>query len=1465
MIFNDIFSIGRIQLDEEEYSINEEFKEGTLQLSDALDLDEIDSARLFLNAQNEVEILDRSHLVIAVILFHEQRQFLVECLRLVLKCSTDERFEPESPIGYGLRGFLALILETKDGPAHSYAQKCQGAMSDIEKWLQVLADRYQGNMTLGQPSAPEYEEIMAFQQRSLEQQHESWAAVLTYLVKGREHTGVGDFHKLLEHLPKLDRWNNLTVHYIPVIIASISLHGTSEEGRNLPEARLLNTKITDTKDSAPWALRNLQAATIVWWLAEYSGCYIEQPLGSPIPGIDLDREAVTRTDTFFQALRDGAFHCTLSICSQIRPNDWPDQMRNGLTQHLLRDTPSLVYGAAATSEYFQDLVMEHIEIFADAFIANMPDTIRRFKSEEDDQRKRINSMLQSEMQNGVSEQDLHLERFLLIIAYSFENRIGAAEAFWSDKESNLYGFLQWASKRQSTPRVGAFCEMLRSISQGDGWATAAHKFLVEEINSTSARMRRSSSLCWAQIIAELTLYTSKIGDHTVTVRPSNQYVSRPSSDEIDEPESALMLECYLRLTSHICSESLEARSWILSHPSFRAVDIFFLLCSSTVPSRLRASAFAAIRALLTNKTPEIGMAIWTVLDQWSSGGFSPTPTVSRTTKIANASAWAEGLPFDAIANDVEESGEFIFLLQRLVAPANSDDCLRDSLPFPEQLGSAYRMSGIDPYVDFVLGKIFAVQVHQLESSPRLKFLRLKVLDFAVTCLESFNENLLIIANGPALSTNIALKASSLFAYVRLHPFGRVMEWMFNERVLAALFTAAHQDIEEVSCAPPNSPLVLSLLRSIELMNLIMDLQSTYLNIARPLIKSQSSGHSQSVFNHSLASFEDSVATNLHLIVDLGLYCGIGMQQLTLVSLKMLQKLASSRKLNVQPVPALSKRLNGNRLIGVLEQHNDLDRVAKSFILAMEVDLRELSQGISAPGWTIKSAILDFLNHCLAVSPDKPSLAHSLLGFHCNGLELNIEPDGSFARGASLFHAILRLVSEYPDDSEGIMQSWALIIKQRALQVFSTLWASPLTSIFTLTELRKHDFLVAQILNQQIVEPSTLWDGKLITDPDFMYSESALAFEAYLRQRCSLYTYASTEVRLLAAEGTPSLKARSLSTLLGSTPTPDGEQNGNSSILDLLDFIELDLFNRPLAPVSVHFTGLDLSRITEYDPENGSGEHDLRLVEEMISLHLRQVLKNSVLQEQTQEHGPLQEAQDFLLYFHGMNNYVHLSSSRSRTLKAWVDLLALVIRQDDLDQDSKANLILQSFQVLIPKLERFVAGNMAEAVDVANLIYGLLLEFDFNLSALNGARAGDVAGDRLFQIFRAALRAIHAPDGEPQLREILYNICYRYLTGMAEIPVTTVRRRHSIQTVKATGDRLIDIICDDAHGGSGICQISALLLLDALVTLAMVEKSKYLIDSLMRTNFVLVLVGSIQNIPQELRDTNAKGEFGSPTT
>ena len=1330
-------------------------------------------------------------------------------------------------------------------------------MVTIEKCIQALVERYQGALALGQSALPESEHVLIFQQSSLSQQHESLGAIITHLINGG-YTEVEDFFSFLEHLPTIERWNHIAVHYVPPIQAFASQYGSSEGSGNLREARLLNKRIVDSKDSSPWALRNLQAATITWWLAEYSGWYHEQPLGSPVQGVDLEAEARVRSDAFLQALRDGAFQCALSVCSKFQLDDYYDQPRTSLTQYLLRDAPLLALEGIKTNEFFQELLMEQMESFVDAFITNMPDTLRQFQASEDDQRRRILGGVQPGARSTLFDQDLHLERFLVITSYAFDNRTEAAQAFWADSDSNLYGFLQWASKRQSTPRMAAFCELLRSISRDEECATAAHQFLLDEGNVTSARIRRSSSLSWAQIISELNLYASKIRESPTISRPAVRYGGKPSANEIDEPESALMLECYLRLMAHICGESAVARIWLLSHETFKAADVLFLLADVSVPPHLQACAFLTVRALLTEKTLDTSNIVWNILDHWASTPSASFLALSRPMKQATPAACLEEVTFETISKNFDSANEFIKLLQILISPGADEIGLHDALPFPEQLGAAYRMPGIDPYLDLVFGKIFASKLPALDEPLQLEILSYNVLNLAAICLGTFNENLVILANNSTVSVDVAIETSSLANYVRLHPFNRVMEWMFNDRVVTALFAAAHRDISEVDSASASSPIMLNILRAIEVMNFVMDLQSTYFEIVRPLVKLESTGHRQPVLNPTLASFEDSVATNLNLIVDLGLYCGTGNQELAISSIKLLEKLSASRRLNTFSIPSLRQQLSGNRLVGVLQQHDDLERVRASFVLAMQYDARELELESNSPGWTIKSVLLDFLSSSLRATPEKPNLAHALLGFACTGATLGIEPHGMFARQTSLFHAIVQVVIYYPDGSEGVIQSWSTSIRQKATQVLSLLRASSLTSTLTMAELRACDLLSSLFFRQIAITPQILWDGLSIRDTAFMRSSAAKVFEQYLDQRCFLLEYSSTELRLVAAEGIPSAKARLLSTFLGTTTTPEGDQAPNISAFDLVEFLDNELHEPGAMPPNNFFADVDFTIIQEFQANSATKDTQLTLVEQLLSLRLNELRKTRRLEDNSQQERALLEAESFLAFFRTENNTQYLERVRLRLFRAWANLINIMIAFCDLEEGGRTALILQILQMVMPKLERYAAETSPEAIVLGKLVQSLLFQMDIKPPAADQSQGADVRDDRLFQVFRTSLRAVNIKDGDVSLREVLYNICFRYLTRMPEARQAPLYGHSAIQTIKTSGKKVIDIVCDDAYNGSETCRASAVLFLDALAAAATKENSNYIIESLVRTNFILILVETIKDILVDLRDSSNEG-------
>ncbi|KAJ9266306.1 hypothetical protein DTO212C5_6393 [Paecilomyces variotii] len=1447
---------GKITVGDVEYAINEDFQQGALQLADALNIDELEAAALFMAAQDDARQLDRTPLITAIMQFHERRHFLLECLRLILR----ESFEVErEEVQELMQETVAQVLETKNGPLRNgslFARKAMDSMGEIEKWLFLLGEQVHKASVVGQTEDPDVMEAIEYQRTSLGQQHESLGAILCYLFKGN-FTSSEDLRLLLEKMRKFDRFDMLLVHYIPAIIASFVQYGSPEGSGSLREARGLHQTITASKDSQPWSLPNFHATVTALWLAVYSGWYFDSGPASPLQGIDLDKESDDRTKKFMAALDDGALDFMLAICAGLSNDEWHDPARRELVSLLLKESTATVLEADNCSDYLKSLLMEHLEMFAESCIANMPDAVRMLKSEEDLQRLNQITALRdgftSNLHRGLVEARTHLESFLMVMAFAFEHRHDAAQEFWADPEGNLYGFLQWASKRQTVPRVSAFCEMLCSISEGEDNATAAHRFLSEEEKYMS-KFRRSASMNWTQMFAELQFYATK-----VTEKPSTSqtmlHTRKSEPADMNEPESPVMLTCYLRLMGHLSKESRAIRDWMLHHPTFNVVGILLTLSSGSIPTHLRASSFTALRSLMTERTSVDGNEMWQSIDQWISGATVNAPGLAKVPMVSNPPVWHERHAFQRIGESFDQTNAFVSLIHTLVSPSSDLAEVHLSLPFPESLGASYRMPGIEPYIDFVLGQALARKVPDLADNQG-RLLAYNCLSFAATCLATFNENLVVLINQPSVSSEAVLKSSSLNTYMRLHPFARVSEWLFNEDVIKSLFAVAHQDVSEIARASSDSILVLAVLKSIEVMNLILELQSTYLNVVRPLVRSQTGGSRTTVSNSSLASFEDSILNNLGVIPDLCLYCGTGHQQLTVASMTLLEKLSSSRKLNKMSAPDFSRWKSPNKIVEVMSTDVDVDSVARPLVSQMQPDPRELEYGPQSSGYLIRESLLGLLNSCLDMITDRPSLAHLLLGFSCVGTVLDVAPDSLFSNGMSLLHAIVEFIQTYPDEADGIITSWMVHLKRMAFEVLKHLWSSKLSSPFALMELRTSRFLFTSFASQPIIGPSTLWDGLPVSAEEFWLSDSATSLSEFLVCRSLIYDYVLTEIRSAAKLGSPTLQADILSTLFGTTSLETGETVFNPTVFDLFDFADLDISGQFDPPRLNFLADVDFDLCAKAQADASLVLYDLEAAQELVQLRKDELLQSGAMKPQDEEQF-VAEVEELMIFLRITNQSRQVRFNRYLALRSWTELVTAIITSCDIDSGRQTTFILHAIQLALPKLEVAIMENAFEAIELARLSETLISKLDSGATKTQSGRGGDVIDEKLFQLFQICTRGITSAIGNLSLRETFYNICSQYLSRITSSgPRYATLRRHSQKTVKSTGPALVEMICDDAYAGQETCRVSALLLLNLLATLDSQENAFYLADCISQSNYLSMFLDAVRALPTEFRNAQA---------
>ena len=1428
-----------------EYSLSEPFQQAALALADEADLDELEAVRCLLEAQDDMTTLGRSLLECGIIRFHQQRKYALDALRLLLEMDSEEDdvFDEAIPME-AIQVFVSQrVLSASGDRSERIVPRCMRVMHATRQWTAKLGDKIAAAKTLGQNGAMSEEaETIEYQRVSLVQQHEVLGVILARCIEKRQ-ADVTNFEGFMSVLRKAERYDNLLVHLMPATGAYMTVFGSVDGGCDLIQVRELNNKLFPASGEQSWALPFLQAAVRAWWLAVYSGFYLDDPPEAAIPpGTDLDEEDRQRAKQFQESLKEGAFDFILSIAGDIKPPDWHDSVRAGMHRWLQRKSPALNADMVQFSDFFQRSLVNQIEEFIDSFISNLPDVLRKLRVEEDEQRQL----------SQTHEQDLDLERFLLIIAYAYENRPDAAMEFWRDPESNLNGFLHWASRRASTPLVTAFCEMLQAISCDDQCADHAHTFLLEEGHQSSGKLRRSQSLTWAQIFRELKFFLDKAKQKPTQAPTVRFRAGKPQQDVVEtEPESAMMLESYLRLMTKLATENETARLFLLQNTSFNLVEAILELASTPIPSRLRGCSFMALKALMTRKTTSEGYAMWNCLDQWVTGGYVPVghgrpPQLSPQASMERT--------FDEMSRGFEDPESLIQLLLALIRPSIDSSSLNDTLTFPENLGSAFRASGIEVYVDYVMG-VFAAK-SELQDVYQTGLLRLCCLDFMLACLDTFNEDLIVMANETNLNIDSIVSTTDLATYVRMHPFARVMEWMYNDKIMAAIFNTIHQEPIDVGNAAPDSPLILGILRAVDVVSKVLDLQATYLDLVRPIIRQQSGARHQPVAKAAYATFEDGLVSRLQLVVDMGNYCGIGHPDLTLSCLKLLERMSASSRITA--LWSGGRQNHRNKAIVAMEANGEHESIARSFISELLAQL-DLSREAESASYITKIYILDFLYQCLRETPGQPTIAHLLLGFKTGVDSLSVEPNSLFEERTSLFHGLLRVLLDTPSSDASGVRQWFLALKVRAMRVLQILWSSPLSAPLVIEELRENEFLFHLLLRETLIRPDLPWEGHSVQNPDFLLTDGSTTLLDLLSLRSMTLEYIAMELCMISQGRMPSVKRRIFEALNGQIRGDENETIQVPTIFDLYDFhLPPDAWANELQ-VEYH-KDLDLSACIEVDAEENS-VYNMKRVDEMLQLKRSEAQAQGVVISAAELAKINDEEARIVQYLISFNRERQISTQGLKVLRTWVKLLLVMVEANDFKGTAQTQFFLQALQAILPSLEAYAADRPEEAYELAKLAKVLLSKlYQANDAAdKNSLAIGNLISDKLYQVFQICLQAVGKWAGTAELRAMYYEICYRYLTGMPDEGMLAQNRSKTVKAIKVYGERLINVICDDAYNGEPSCQTAALILLGTLVSLDHQEGGTHIVDALNRLNFIGILVDSLRNIMQEWQEAFSGGE------
>ena len=1476
-----------------EYKLNDQFIEAIIKLSDDLNLDEIVAATLLIEGQQLSEKLDRDITQAAVFLFHRKRLNLLQSLRIIFSTPLDENVDPE--IRTVLQRAVDIFVEERGEGEGNYYNACTKTMSVIRLYIQRLREKDSNAIQLGhhtQPGWNEWVEDMQIQLKFLTEQHEALATILFCLAK-RKHATLADFTNILERMGSFEDYNIFVAHHLPPIYALITMHCSSDTLLHFSDVINLHRDLLKMYQGTRWPLRYVQACIILWWVTEFNGLCNDPPASASREVADLTNTLDYVKDVYQpakRALKDGAFQYMLALATDVGLVNDLDLNRDNLRE-FLQGHAKQIQESHLLSDEFKKLVIIQFEQFVDSFIANMADILKDLKTREEE----LVLLQQKEL-------EFDLERFYLIISYIYYGRPDAALTFWNDPESNLYGFLMWASSNLTPLMATVMSYMLSSFSFGEQCSAHAHRFLKEEFAPGIARQRRGSNyLSWSSIFQRMENYLNQLGSARAQLASTSMYRPPPPPPiDATEPllETTLIIDAHIRLVGRIAQESEEARNWLDLNPSFSVLQCLFVLLMRKTPSQLLASIFSTHASFLIGKKPQSRADItWDAVEVWT---IDTRPSHSAL-GVANPT-----LPFaagtmknlDSIKHSIYPAEAFIRLLVALVQPAD-DRPLNDSLPFPENLGDAHRRPGIEPYVDFVMKDIFRATSWQVFSRPKedvnalnpasvymgntillngqkkkepsrppnpaehQSIVRAHVqsacIQFTLACLSSFNEDLILYAESSNIAVDVAIQCSSLKSYAKLHPFGRAMEHLLSEKCVSVLFEILRHGVVILNKAPDSSPFPDTVLLTIEVLEFMYHLQSTYFNIVRPLFEDdERRRRSLPGVGNTFTSFEDAILYNLDVTVCLGLYTEVGDATIASAAIRLLERLVTIPTLIQAPEVTFGRQVRRNRILNILESHVDSRRVQFGFIHRMETPSDETGV-VDA----IKLRVLGLLNASLDAIPSEPSVAHFLLGFETSdGLVELSTAQGGIGSGISLFHAILDIIFGLDEKPSSVLEyeNTKCELKNQCFNLLRRLWRSKLTTSDVMYTLRTNKFLIQQFTQEAPITPNTLWDGRAFRNQDeFFESESVNTLCWFLDRRCSLFDYIGLEIRQLASQGASTTVSRYLNTLLGTTIS-DGTVISNTHILDLLDFLELETPQKAENPQMQWFKDLDFRPVQK--PYGVSLISDISKIKSLLLLKKREIESKGRI-EPGQEESMQKEMETILRHATVEGNIQRFRQSRLGCLRAWTHLIEILLENCEFERAAKASFLLHILQAILPKLEIYCTSEIEGAEELSSLGQFIISHVSFDSTTFGKGRASDIANDRLYQLFRVSLRCLQSPLSHARLREDFYYICYKYLKGMSDLQErigATIGARHSTQSIKAAGERFLEVVCTDAYAGEGTCKIVALLLLDELVALGIQEGNAYVIEAFVKNNFLVVLVDTINKLIKELYLPNMDGMF-----
>lgn len=1394
--------------------MNREFVELACTLADELNIDELVAAEFIQESSVETKKLDMSPLQGGMAMYHTRRQYVLELIRFFLFQAVEN-----TPMGKVCKGFVEKL--------GNQLQKTLDAMQFVENTLIELDEKEKRGQFLGQTQNVDFMMLLKFRRDFLYREHDMMGQILCGSIENK--ISADDFIKILNVVENQSAYNSLFIHYItPILVYSSTVDSILSQTNyttSTEDAKKVHKKLMEKKE---WKLPVARGASELIFLSYYSAlCRTEES------GVNYLTEVL---DPVRRAIDDGGLELIMAIASDIgkpRPVHYFD-FKSVMQSRIP------VVEIDLTDEILQMLV-NSLEKLVESIVGNLPDILKEMLASEEDS---YHAMMEEDA-NPDDIPGVDLERFFLFISYLYSERPGAADQFWNDAEGNLYGFVQWASQCSVPFISAAFCDMLASLAAGNEAAESVHRFMTETL---TIKAKKGNRITWEYLFKAFMYYSEQLRPDTAPLSNSLNHQARVVLPVQDVPEldddTMIVLTSYFRLISTVVKNDDEARAWMLNQEVNIVKLLFSLLQTQT---SLVGPVLDVVASFALTNNVEGLVQLWEVLDNWAFNTiiYSPDGGVIMPSMPAKDRLFSLFKSFDDIVG-------LVTLLETLMRAPKTDGLY--TLPYPDDLGSAYRNPGVWPYVDFLIGEVFfSSAAPDFSPADRLS-LQLPCLLFMKHSLELFDPEIARLAASAGVNADAVVKSQSFLSYLKVHPCAPTMTHLFSDKIYGILIGLASSGYDEIEGKKSDNNLVKVVEASLDVVNLVLDLQGIFIDIIVNEFKFGDNGPQFST--HGLRSFEDALLFNLPVVSHLALYVSLANLKLSRSALKLLDRVSQSPQFMSSTGSVLDSRIKKNRLLSAFETVDESVRIKCGFVEQLERSL-ESYEGVEneAEGLQIKFEILSFLLETLRSHAKEPTIAHFLLGF-------KIESDGSLSfeneRGGinsevSLLHSILQML-EYSTATSSAhdLDLSAAQMSSSCSEIIKLLVENQNSCILVLDYLRENDFAATSLKSEPIIDSNALWHGiKYSQSSDFFTKyDSAQTMVSFFTHRTAMLDYLSVEIHVSAENGSLSLVQRYLDSLVNLDIRQTFQSAKVLAFLDVLEFQTGDDLVDDIPAIQAF--GPQVSQHF-YRAEYEQGD-DTAIVELQHLLKLKGlefVSQGRISSLDDSEYG--QAANEIIQTFSSARMAQRIRNTQLSCLMSWSKLVLILVNDTELSAGDRSTFILETLQSIVPKLADYAQWDVEFAEQFASLAVSLYKLYQQDSKKIGGGSSSGnssstIEYDRTYSLFKAALNSMQTPLSTAALRADLYVICYSYLKSCVGNHSLV---KQNIQTVRNAGDKLLETVCTDAISGDGVPRLTALVFLENLSMNATLAKSTFMLDSLVRYNLLLLLVRSIKRTDVEL--------------